>query len=664
MELDSDISKDLEIQGMEFDIFGVETQDTEDSGNIKKIISKYSVSNSKYKEVWRRAWMKIKFKSLLLGEIKDLMLEKSNPDIKTNQITNLRKLLKHVGTTEDYTDIEYMKDHLIHPNSLFKNIWNSVLSVLLIYTLVVMPLSICFFESNSEDAWFVVDITIDFLFFLDILVNFNSAYYDTNGILISNRKTITLKYLKSWFLIDIISSIPFSLISDNKNNAGTLLRVSKLPRLAKLLKLSSLVKLLRIHNSNGMFSRITDKFNIRTSTVRVLKTFLSVLIASHIMACLWYYSAKFQDFAPDTWVLKFGYLDLDVGSLYLRSIYFIITTLSTVGYGDIYPVNDLERILAAVWIIFVMFFMSFTIGSMSGMMSSIDTKEKVLRYKISVIEEFCKDCKLNKELKFKLKQALIYSTEKHGGSLYKKEEIIFQLPKELRFKVAMAMHKGYASRIKIFTDLIKIDRVFVSSIIPLLVSQKFLTQDFIYKKGEHPDELFFIVKGRIGYSDNLLFQQKFDGDYFGDIELFIPSKRLFNTVAQVSTELFTIKKSIFLELLKKFPQIEKSLKESSNIEKYKSIRNMIEIKTIIELKRKADPSLNLSSLRDTIEKRFIEYQRYLKHNERNDISSSDLLLITDNFKEKLRGIMSLHSELNKLIIPLQDRLKLTIKDNI
>jgi len=54
--------------------------------------------------------------------------------------------------------------------------------------------------------------SIDFLFFIDILVNFNSAFLDPAFVMVDDRKKIAAQYLKNWFFIDLIAIIPFDLI--------------------------------------------------------------------------------------------------------------------------------------------------------------------------------------------------------------------------------------------------------------------------------------------------------------------------------------------------------------------------------------------------------------------------------------------------------------------
>lgn len=51
---------------------------------------------------------------------------------------------------------------------------------------------------------------------------------------------------------------------------------------------------------------------------------------------------------------------------YLVSVYWALTTLSTVGYGDIYAYTDLEMLFAITWMIAGLYFISFTISSLSS----------------------------------------------------------------------------------------------------------------------------------------------------------------------------------------------------------------------------------------------------------------------------------------------------------
>jgi hypothetical protein len=68
------------------------------------------------------------------------------------------------------------------------------------------------FEDVTSDAWAFSDIIIDSIFWIDMTFNFFTAYEDNNGVFVVNRYHITKNYLKNWFFVDFISSIPISLI--------------------------------------------------------------------------------------------------------------------------------------------------------------------------------------------------------------------------------------------------------------------------------------------------------------------------------------------------------------------------------------------------------------------------------------------------------------------
>lgn len=645
---------------MDFDIFSAtpHTSKPSESRGLKKLLGSIRIPKSKYKHIWKRIRMKLRFKSTIMNFMKSQQFLKSTSHTLLNNDRIVRKIVKKKHPTEAFTNIEHIESCMIHPQNFFKSIWNFIISILLLYTATIMPLSMAFFESDSADVWFDIDLVLDCLFFFDIVITFNSAYYDNCGVLISNRRQIMYKYLKSWFLFDILSCIPFNLISGAEgHNFNSLIRLARLPRLAKLLRLSRLLKVLKSSSQSGFMHKLEDLLDIKTSFMRLFQSFMTAIILVHLMACLWFYSAKFQDFEVNTWVVRFGFIDMSVGSLYLRSLYFIMTTLATVGYGDIYPCNDIERSLVIAWIIIVMFFMTFNISSMSNMISNIDTKESILQFKTSLIEDFCKENKLSKELRIRLKDALKYSTENNGGSLYNKQELILQLPKKLRFEVALTMHKGFAREISFFQ---KYNSTFVSNIIPLLISQRFRKGDIVYKEKDHPDEVYFIVSGRVGYmffDKFIVFQQVFKGDHFGFFEIFLSAHRIFSTKATMNTEILTLRKNILLDILKQFPNVEQEIKEMIELEKLKTLRNIIEVKVLLELKRSGKiRDMNFNDIHDYINFRFMEYQKVWRELEPREIGVADLVLTCGTLQDKIIGLNGMYDKTKEEILNLSARI--------
>ena len=79
---------------------------------------------------------------------------------------------------------------------------------ILLTSLITTPVRIAFAPINEPAGWQFFEGLIDIMFLLDILVIFNSAFYDNEFFIVQNRKIIANEYLKSWFTIDLLSIIP------------------------------------------------------------------------------------------------------------------------------------------------------------------------------------------------------------------------------------------------------------------------------------------------------------------------------------------------------------------------------------------------------------------------------------------------------------------------
>lgn len=135
------------------------------------------------------------------------------------------------------------KRWIIYPDDSLKVSWDFLMLLLIIYSITFVPYKVAFWESETDFSS-GVDLTIDTLFFIDIIVTFFSAYIDSEGQLITKSKTIVVSYLKTWFLTDLVACVPLQVFLDGSDTTqvASVSRVRKLSRIVRVVKIFRLLK--------------------------------------------------------------------------------------------------------------------------------------------------------------------------------------------------------------------------------------------------------------------------------------------------------------------------------------------------------------------------------------------------------------------------------------
>ena len=142
---------------------------------------------------------------------------------------------------------------LIYPDDPIKSYWDIFIVFVLIFACLVTPCRIAFVDDELP-GWIMANYIVDGMFLIDIMVIFNTAYYDDDFQLITNRKIIAIDYVQGWFLIDLLAIIPFDIFFASANNLNDIVRITRIGRMYKLVKLTRLFKIFKmIKDKNKMF---------------------------------------------------------------------------------------------------------------------------------------------------------------------------------------------------------------------------------------------------------------------------------------------------------------------------------------------------------------------------------------------------------------------------
>jgi len=527
----------------------------------------------KHIETWRRALFKIKAQKALKKVSEDLLVYGTNnelTDMNMQYKANIDQLIemksrKSEGfrklTFDQYIPSSTISSHLISPNSQFKKAWDCLLALILVYTALVMPFRLAFFDTVFWDAWTVIDFVIDALFLVDVGVNFFSVGVNADGSLETRHGRIVMGYLKGWFWLDISACLPFSLIdlfqpsSDSSTNVryNSLLRLARLPRLYKLFRITRIIKAFRHSRASNFVEKVQDFLQINSRLYKLVKFLVSVFVCVHLMGCFWYFTAKVDDLGPETWVVRTGHQDDDIWTLYLFSVYWAITTCVTVGYGDITARTELEMVMAMVWMLAGVGFYSFTVGSLSSFLTSIDTRESILAAKMGAIQEFAREAGISNECKLKIRSAIKYNTYKSGNVWQDKHSLFNELPKSLRYEVAVTMYSGIAGTVPLLAGK---DPAFIIFVLPLFRPLKLGDGEYAYKEGDHADEVYLITQGRINLilkSSGIVYKSFLRGSLIGDVEVLKQTRRMCNAICHGTCEFLVLMDKDVGEVMREFP---------------------------------------------------------------------------------------------------------------
>ena len=279
---------------------------------------------------------------------------------------------------------------------------------------------------------------------------------------------------------------------------------------------------------------------------------------------------KLESDEPNTWIYVNGFQDLTDGELYIRAFYFTVTTITTVGFGDISPGTDSEMIFGVVVMICGVIAFSYATGSLSSLLQNLDNSTEKLNEKINVLNDIREHYNIGPVLYEELRQAIQYEVEKDVSNIV---ALIDSLPHRLKMDLSVKIHREIICHIPFFKNR---PNEVVAFIGPLLKPLRFKENDYVYTEGESATKLFFLTKGLAGFVlpefKNLVYITIEIGDHFGTIDKFgrkrdSPSRvhrRAFTVMALENCEVMELSFKDLAHVEESYPEIYYELVQHSD----------------------------------------------------------------------------------------------------
>lgn len=292
-----------------------------------------------------------------------------------------------------------------------------------------------------------------------------------------------------------------------------------------------------------------------------MKVLLFYFLLIHISGCIWIYLYSISEYDyyyinNNNWVKASEIFLETFSSQYLASIYFILTTILSVGYGDIRPFNTRERVFTCVIMIIGCFFYSFLVTFISNVFQTTEIKYAILAEKKRILQEISIIYNIEDDLHKRILNSINYSTRDYKND---KLSLVENLPSNLRYP----MQKYIYSRIIKKLDFLKQQELnFVFFTCNLFKNQIFEEKNMrLVQFNQRIEEVFFIVEGNILLKlneeyDNYIIARVMEKNSYG--EDFDFNKDVFSKYSLVTgsriNEISSLSKDNFLSVKIKFPQ--------------------------------------------------------------------------------------------------------------
>jgi len=396
---------------------------------------------------------------------------------------------------------------MLPPDSPFKKWWNRIVVLLVMYNTLFLIIVICFQKYNGDGLyWYdhatdtldvtpmVFDYLIDVFFAADIYLTFRTTFFDQENELVLDKKVISRTYLKSWFPVELIATIPFELFG----------LCEKKPRLVVPVKV---IRLLRL-------AKVLRQVNVHNNVLRVSQMLTLFLVFAHIVGSIWW-SLGVADFncvsafgrpTGTSWVVRAGVVDgchdgssasapignrtrtSSLGLEYMSALYWSLTTLIKTPW--VHPDTIIEKVVASAIVVMGAILFAAILGNITAMINSFDKSNAQLRDIMSTLHRLIG--KYDVPAKLQKRVFMYVQTQWSTTKGLDNQRILAKIPPALRGDILEAIHSDLVQTSPIFQRVShECCRVMLSK----LRSEVCLAKETLLAPGQLCSEVYLLVRG-------------------------------------------------------------------------------------------------------------------------------------------------------------------------
>ena len=472
--------------------------------NYHTIVARKSIKNNNKNEINNKKHMSnYKLSVIKKNSIKNNLYNEMTAKEKNELLTDkkYRFLTRKCCLYDSIDDEEYndeVVDYYLSPNSKYIKIFDILLFLSSLFYFIIVPFYLPMnnnvFILKENKIFKIILISIDIIYIIDLINNFFRAYQTFEEYLIRRTGKIFSHYIKTWFLIDLIQAIPFFSIFlmmekiNSKNNENY-----QIYPLLYILILIKIIKLYKMLNDNSTIDYYTEIFT-QNELVDVhggmTITFLLTLFFLNLTTCLFMFIG-FNSYP--NWIIGLNIQDESFLKIYLTSIYFVIVTITTVGYGDITGDSIPEICFQILLLIIGTIAYSFIISYISNYIVKSHQKSMSYEKNLDILREIRFH---HPTMKKSLYQEVLRSL--HNEQIFERKDkhLLFDcLPFSLKNELIFEMYRPLIQNFIFFKNIDNSD--FIIKVTTSLKSLIAIKGDVLIEEGDFVKEIIFVKNGVI-----------------------------------------------------------------------------------------------------------------------------------------------------------------------